>query len=142
MSDFDFVEGQLSPLWDRDRTALGHEQAVALLIWSATGLIENGGLAALVESFGGESRQVADAYRELGLARRAEVVSHGLALFPRYEHPDPSVRLSLPLSRRLGADTRLSKVDEAFYALDQAEPVDSAVAAYMRLHPKAFPGNE
>ena len=139
MREFDVVEGQLSPLWERDRAHLRREQAVALLVWSATGLVENGGFAALVESFGPDAAQVADAFRESGLPQRAEVVSAGLALFPRHGHPDPSVRLSLPLMRRRRARARLDEVEAAFYALDQAEPVDSAVAAYLRSHPDAFP---
>ena len=139
MRDFEFVESRLSPLWERDPGDLRHEQAVALLVWSATGLVENGGFAALVESLGSEGAQAADAFREVGLDGRAEAVAHGLALFPRYAHPEPSMRLSLPLSRRPGAGARLDEADADFHALDEAEAVDRAVAAYMRSRPDAFP---
>ena len=139
MRDFDFVEEHLSPLWGRDLADLREEQAIALLVCSSTGLIENGGFAALVESLGGAAAKAADAFREVGLTGRADAVAEGLALFPRYAHPDPTARLSLPLSRRLGASARLDKADAYFYALDDAEAVDRAVAAYMRSHPDAFP---
>ena len=137
--DFDFVEGHLSRLWGHERADLRHEQAVALLVWSATGLIENGGFAALVEALGSEAADVADGFRDVGLPRRAGAVAAGLALFPRYADADPDVRLSLPLSRRLGAGARLDKADSDFYALDEEEPVDRAVAGYMQSHPDAFP---
>jgi hypothetical protein len=138
MEDHDFVESALRHLWDQDSEALLPEQATVLLVWPASGFLDNGGILSLVECLGDQSEAVVAAFVEVGLPRRAAAVAAGLALFPRRSHSDHDVRLSLPVLWRLGADARIDRADERWFSLEDDEPVDAAVASYVRAHPNSF----
>lgn len=138
--DFEFVESIIAPLWDIEVEQLRQEQADVLLIWSATGFVDNGGFASLVECLGGRADEVPEALRRVGLPRRAEAVEAGLALFPRRADEDIDARLAIvgPLEST-DEDAILEGADTRFYCLDEIEPVELAVASYIRAHLASFP---
>jgi hypothetical protein len=129
---FEDAERLLAPLWDADPATLGADESAALLVWQASGLVDNGGLPALVDGLGPRSDEVVAAFGRLGLRRRAAVLADGLALLPRRRDADAGSRLAVPLWRRRGLEDRLAQAEQRFYALDEVEPVADAVVARLR----------
>jgi hypothetical protein len=105
------------------------------------GIINNGGLPALVETLGDRGPAVAAAFAVLGLPGRAEVVLRTLELYPTAGAPSPDERLSAWDTWTAGGpeETELARLESRYFSLDATEALATAGARFLRAHPADFP---
>ncbi|MGA2556339.1 MAG: DUF4375 domain-containing protein [Verrucomicrobiota bacterium] len=84
-SDFDLVDGLCLRIADKKEklglNALKEEERVIVLVWHASGIIENGGFMYFYES-GLDAEEVAWAYAKIDCDKCAEILRMSLSLFP------------------------------------------------------------
>jgi predicted negative regulator of RcsB-dependent stress response len=141
--DTELVDGATGPLWDvylASPERLTPEQATLMDVWSTVGAVGNGGLPHFIETGGHRGREVASAFRVIGIDAYATVIERTLRLYPTAGCPDPDGRLSACGEWQDGGseERELDELDRKAQRISADRAVERALAAFVRRHSEQF----
>ncbi len=116
---------------DFDISKCKEKDQVVILVWHATGIIDNGGFQYLFEgNFKGDPHyaRTADAFKTIQAKKCAEAVREALGLFPNSKPPD-EVEPRLKAFQQIGAAKRES-IDTKFFS--ESKEIRTHLARYIR----------
>jgi hypothetical protein len=122
--DFD-----ISKCKDADRTVI--------LVWHASGIIDNGGFQYLFEgNFKGDPHfaKTGEAFKTIGATKCAEAIQEALDLFPQSK-PPANADQRLKLYQAVSQEKR-EAIDKKFFS--ESKEIKVILAAYIREHREAF----
>ena len=149
MSGFDLVQAALEPLWpafgeDADETGdvppMTEGQRAVAFAWVLSGLVDNGGFAAWIESLGHRTPEAKSALAHLGATQYVPLLDEAMRLYPTFAADHPGERLSASEEWTNEEEARLQSLDASFYRLAEGgDLVEHHAAAYVSAHPAEFP---
>jgi len=147
VAPFETVQRALEPLWPAfhdavdtgDFTRLSDGQQAVAFAWVLSGLADNGGFSAWIESMGHRSPEAVRALEFLGAAEYVPLLWTALDLYPTFAGDDPMERLSASEQWTGDDEARLDALEAAFGDLQaQRDLVEHYAAAYVTAHPEEF----
>ncbi|SNR59549.1 DMP19 family protein [Blastococcus mobilis] len=149
ISGFDAVETALQPLWPAfdhavestgDFSTLTEGQRAVAFAWVLSGLVDNGGFASWIESFGDRTPQARAAMEHLGAVEYVALLDEAVRLYPHWAAGTPAERSSAAEGWTDAEEARRDALDEAFYRLAaERNLVEHYAAGYVAAHPEEFP---
>ena len=148
MSGSDVVQAALEPLWpafgEDDETGdvppMTQGQRAVAYAWVLTGLVDNGGVPAWIESFGHRTPEARSALAHLGATEYVPLLDEVMRLYPTFAADHPSERLSASEAWTDEDEARLQRLDESFHRLAEGgDLVEHHAAGYVSAHPAEFP---
>src|SRR3989304_1146344 len=120
-----------------------NEERVVMLVWHATGIIENGGFEYLFEGdFPGDPgfRLTAQAFEQINCEQAATAFREAMALFPNSQVPE-DIKVRQKLYKSIPESVR-EKINEKFFHADWEKAGEfrlrHKLAEYIRKHKTAF----
>lgn len=135
-SNFEFLDKLFNRLVGKEERggsdSLGPEERILMIVWHASGIIENGGFQYFYEQ-SLDTEAVAAAYKRIGCNRCAELLRLSASLFPD-GNPQPNWDGRIDFIERNG--DLFERLSEAFWEADQQ--MTDHLAEFVRKHPEAW----
>jgi len=139
-NDFEFVNNTFKALAERKQqrgeTSIDDIERVVLLVWHASGIIENGGFRYFFEC-NLPLRQTSEAYSRIGVEEVATILSRVQELFPNRDIPDDyDERMAIVEGIYENQGDLLSNLESEFYRADGL--MEQQLAGWIRVHKDVF----
>jgi hypothetical protein len=140
-SEFKLVNETFKSLLDREKKRgsanISDIERVVLLVWHASGIIENGGFHYFFEC-GLPVRETAEAYGRIGVDSVSSILRRVLELFPRNHIPDDyNERMEIVQCLYQDREDLMSRLESDFYDADAF--MQRQLAGWIRVHKDLFP---